>query len=118
MIRSHVFEIQNMFLLKHDLSSMEHSWLNMLDIGYRNIGGHAWRQGNQLIVQPEFAKVDQCFGAFDTLRTSSVATIRAGNKRAVRNAKTGLFANESVTRLCDVWLIWGYQINFMFKQVH
>jgi hypothetical protein len=124
MIRSHVFEIQNMFLLKRDLSSMEHSWLNMLNKGYRNIGGHAWRQGNQLIVQPAFAKVDQHFGAFDTLRSSSVATIRAGNERGIRNAKTckfissGLFANESVTRLCDVWLIWGYQINFMFKPVH
>jgi hypothetical protein len=124
MIKSKVFELQHMFLMKRDLSCVDISWLNMLDKGYRNIGAHAWRQGNQMIVQPAFSKVDQRFGSFDTLRSSSVATIRAGNERAVRNAKvckfisTGLNANESVTRLCDVWLIWGFQINFMFKPVH
>jgi hypothetical protein len=125
MVKSKVFELQHMYLLKRDLSTMDVSWLNtMLDNGYRNIGAHAWRQGNQMIVQPAFSKADQRFGSFDTLRSSSVATIQAGNERAVWNAKvckfisSGLNLNKSVTRLCDVWLIWGYQINFMFKPVH
>jgi hypothetical protein len=87
MVKSKVFELQHMYLLNRDLSTMDVSWLNMMDKGYRNIGAHAWRQGNQMIVQPAFSKVDQRFGSFDTLRSSSVATIRAGNKRAVRKCK-------------------------------
>jgi hypothetical protein len=48
-----------------------------------------------MIVQPAFSKEDQGFGSFDTLRSSSVATIRAGNKRAVRNAKVCKFISRA-----------------------
>jgi hypothetical protein len=124
MMKSSAFETQQRFIEERDPLSSHVPWLNMLDKGYRNIGGHAFQNGRQLVVQPNFAKSDERFNTYQTLRSASVAKIRAGNERAVRNVKnskfisSGLKANESITRLCDVWLCWGYQVNFMFRPVH
>jgi DDE superfamily endonuclease len=124
MLKSKAFEMQQQYIEERDPLSSHVPWLNMFDKGYRNIGGHAHQTGGQLVVQPNFAKSDERFNTYQTLRSASVAKIRAGNERAVRTVKTckyisnGLQANESITRLCDVWLCWGYQVNFMFRPVH
>jgi DDE superfamily endonuclease len=124
MLRSKVFEQQELFIKHRDPINSNISWLNMLDRGYRNLGDYAWNRGQQMIVQPNFARSDDRFTSYETLRSASVASIRAGNERAVKNIKackyisTGLHSNESCVRMCDVWLCWGFQINYMYKPVH
>ena len=64
------------------------------------------------------------FSTKETLRAASVAADRSGNERAVRVAKMsayikrGTALHKNVDRLCDVWLAWSWQANFMFKPVH
>ena len=76
------------------------------------------------MLQLKFAKNEERFSTSETLLTENVATDRAGNERAVRYAKhsdyisIGLLSNESVETLCDVWLAWSFQTNFMYKSVH
>jgi hypothetical protein len=124
MLRSGVFEQQHKFLTRNDPLSSHVSWLNMLDRGYRNLGGFAYENGKQTVVQPAFSRADNRFNTYETLRSSSVAAIRGGNERAVKNAKSskylssGLKSNESVIRLCNVWESYGFQLNFMFRPVH
>jgi hypothetical protein len=96
----------------------------MFDKGYRNIGSHAYNNGGKMVVQPNFPRSDEQFSSYQTIRSASVAKIRAGNERAARTVKNckfisnGLKASENIKRLCDVWLCWGWQVNFMFRPVH
>jgi hypothetical protein len=85
----------------------------VLDKDYRivsdvlSIGGH-------YVLQPIFAQCNRQFTAVKTLVSATVATNRAGNERAVRylkisdNISKGLLKNESVERLCNTWLAWGF----------
>ena len=56
-------------------------------------------------------------------RSSTVASDRSGNERAVNVAKRagvlkrGLRPNESSDVIADVWIAWGFQANFMYKPV-
>jgi hypothetical protein len=124
MLKSKAFEMQKDFIEKRDPLSANVPWLNMFDKGYRNIGGHAHQLGGQLVVQPNFARSDERFSSYQTLRSASVARMRAGNELAVKMVKNCKFitsrlkSNESAHRLCDVWLVWGYQVNYMFCPVH
>jgi hypothetical protein len=99
MLRSKVFEQQQDFIKNRDPQYMRISWLNMLDKGYCNLGDYAWNKGGQMIVQPNFARSDARFTSYETIRSASVASIRAGNERAVKNIKaskyisTGLMSN-------------------------
>ena len=96
-------------------------FLNGLDRGYRSTRA-AWAQG-QLVCQPTFAKSDQKFSTKDVLRSASIAADRSGNERAVRvtkmssYVKRGTMQHKDVVRLCDVWLAWSWQANFMFKSI-
>ena len=73
--------------------------------------------------QPTFAKADRKFKAKETIQAASVAADRSGNERAVRLVKTSAFVRrgtetqKSVVRICDAWLAYGFQVNFMFKSV-
>jgi hypothetical protein len=124
MLRSGIFQRQHQYLGKYDPLSSHVTWLNMLDRGYRNLGGFAFENGRQTVVQPAFSRVDDRFTTYETLRSSSVASIRGGKERAVKQAKSskyvasGLQPNDSCTRLCNVWESWGFQLNFMFRPVH
>jgi DDE superfamily endonuclease len=124
MLKSGVFELQDWFLPNRDPLSKHVSWMNMLDKGYRNLGGYAYKCGKQLVVQPTYMKSDRRFSQYDTLRTSSVAAVRAANERAVKYMKnskyisSGLQANEGCVRLCNVWLCWGFVTNFIYRPVH
>ena len=96
-------------------------FLNILDRGYRSTRA-AWAK-KQLILQPTFAQSDQKFSDVDVLRSASVAADRSGNERAVRvtkmssYVKRGTTQHKDIVRLCDVWLAWGWQANFMFKSI-
>ena len=121
MIRSGVLEQQKLFVL-NDRTNNNIPFLNILDRGYRIISA-AWRTGGQFVLQPAFAKSDQKFNTLDVIRSAAVASDRGGNERAVRIAKmcgslkNGLHSNGSADRLCDLWLVWSFQSNFMFKKV-
>jgi hypothetical protein len=94
---------------------------NILDRGYRSTRA-AWRQG-QFVLQPTFAKSDKKFSTRDVLRAASVAADRSGNERAVRVSKMSAYVkrgtaqHKNMVRLCDAWLAWSFQSNFMFEPI-
>ena len=83
----------------------------------------AWRAGKQLFLQPAFVRSDRKFNTREVNRSSTVASDRSGNERAVNVAKRagvlkrGLRPNESPEVIADAWLAWGFQANFMYKPV-
>ena len=81
----------------------------------------AWKAGQQLTLQPTFAKSDRGFRRQETLSSAIVASDRSGNERAGRLCKLsgyisrGLDNNQSFERMHKVWLCWGFQLTFMFS---
>ena len=121
---SGIFEAQDSFA-KGDLvgDKKEHlPFTNIFDKGYRNRLA-AWRNGKQLTLQPEFAKSDSKFGRNKTMNSAKVAADRAANEQAVRLAKMSGYLKRGVTergsfeRFDNVWLTWGFQVNFMYEEV-
>jgi hypothetical protein len=96
-------------------------FLNVLDRGYRSTRA-AWRNG-QFVLQPTFAQSDARFTTIGVIHSASVAADRSGNERAVKVSKMSSFVkrgthtHKNTERLCDVWLAWSFQANFMFKPV-
>jgi len=98
---------------------------NMFDRGYRLIL-EALLYGKQLSVQPLFAQSDKKFGSDNVIYSAGIATTRSGNERSVRQVKTTswlikrgcTFQNWDLEMLSDIWLAWGFQINFMYSPVH
>jgi hypothetical protein len=125
MQKGEVFDTLNKFILNHETDEeiQKVRFTIILDKGYW-IVSDAFNEGGHFTLQPIFAEVDRHFTTLEVIHTSSVATDRSGNERAVRYLKIsdylskGLITNESVERLCDTWLAWGYQVNFMYKPVH
>jgi hypothetical protein len=66
---------------------------------------------------------DKKFSTRDVLRVASVAADRSGNERAVRISKMSAYVkrgtqqHKNIERLCDAWLAWSFQANFMFEQI-
>jgi hypothetical protein len=124
MLKGNVFERQDQFLKLRDSASYHVTWLNIFDKGYRNLGNKAMVKGRQKIVQPAFSAADRRFSSYDVLRSAACAAVRAGNERAVHIVKqskfisSGLGANESCERLCNVWLCFGFQSNFRHRPTH
>jgi DDE superfamily endonuclease len=125
MKHSKIFEYQQKYLplFEEDETAISKTFVNILDKGYR-ITKAAWDAGHQTVLQPAFKRSDRKFTAEQTLKSAVVAADRAANERAVRLSKMSNYLNEglrqngSVERLCDVWLCWGFQCNFMYKPVH
>jgi DDE superfamily endonuclease len=101
------------------------SFTIIVDKGYR-INKPAWKMGKQFVLQPAFSRKSDVkfkFTALQSIRSAAIAADRSANERAVRLAKTsdyvsrGLLAHESSERLDNVWLAWGFQINFIYKPV-
>jgi len=117
-----VFELQQKFA-END-KTCNNPFTNMLDRGYCLIlDGLLY--GKQLCVQPTFAQSDKKFGTDSVLYSAGVATTRSGNERSVRQVKTSwlikrgcMFQNWDLEMLADIWLAWGFQINFMYSAVH
>ena len=95
---------------------------NIYDKGYR-AKMVAWRCGQQLVLQPEWAESDKQFRRDQTFLSASVATDRGGNERAVKVCKRawfirrGFLPNMSPKQLNDAWTTWAFQANFMFSPV-
>jgi hypothetical protein len=123
MVRSNILKYQQNYLPVFDPEHQEKKWNIILDKGYR-ITTAAWECGEQLVIQPAFAQSDKQFTSLQTLRSAAVAADRSGNERAVKYAKmcgyihSGLKNNARSQRMCDVWLCWSFQCNFMFRPVH
>ena len=97
-------------------------FLNIVDRGYR-ITKAAWMAG-QFVLQPIFSKSDRKFNTLETLKSSSIAADRSGNERSVRLCNNAnIFRNSSkkcrttsdIERVCDFWLTYSFQVNFMYK---
>jgi hypothetical protein len=125
MTKGNVFDSLNDFIQRYetDEEARKTTFTIILDRGYR-IVTEAFSEGGHFTLQPIFAEADNHFKTFETYISSSIATDRSGNQRAVRYleisdyVKKGLITNESVDCLCDTWLAWGFQVNFMYKPVH
>jgi len=81
-----VLKLQEDFARYDKVDDKEIPFLNIFDKGYR-IRLAAWRNGNQLVLQPHFAKSDEKFSGKATLSSASMAADRSANERAVRLAK-------------------------------
>mmetsp|Transcript_6412 Transcript_6412/g.6915 ORF Transcript_6412/g.6915 Transcript_6412/m.6915 type:complete len:98 (+) Transcript_6412:917-1210(+) len=75
--------------------------------------------------QPCFKRSDERYGSYATLHTAIVVIVRSGNERSVRHLKQlGLIKRGLVRHyfdmdiICDAWLSWGFQMNFMYDSVH
>ena len=96
--------------------------MSIFDKGYR-VNLMAWQHGRQEVRQPVFARSDRKFRGDENLISASIATDRSGNERAVRMAKLsgllqrGLSCTGCPKRLYDIWLVWSFQPNFMYKPV-
>ena len=99
---------------------------NTFDKGYRVLQ-ECLEKGKQLCWQPAFARSDERYGSFATLLTAVVAYVRSGNERSVKHIKhswlvvRGCMAagdNFDLNIIADIWLAWGFQVNFMYEPVH
>ncbi|EJK48707.1 hypothetical protein THAOC_32473 [Thalassiosira oceanica] len=98
------------------------AFLNIYDKGYRaKLVAH--REGEQLVLQPDFAESDRRFNRTQTLRSASVASDRGGNERAVNVAKRswylkrGFQPHSSAKQMNHAWMTWSFQSNFMYDPV-
>ena len=98
------------------------AFLNIYDKGYRaKLVAH--REGEQLVLQPDFAESDRRFNRTQTLRSASVASDRGGNERAVNVAKRswylrrGFMPHSSAKRMNHAWMTWSFQSNFMYDPI-
>ena len=70
-----------------------------------------------------FAKADTKFTSREVIRSSTVASDRGGNERAVRLAKMcgflkyGTEPHQNMSILGDAWLGWGFVCNFIYACV-
>ena len=95
----------------------------MFDKGYRSVLDA--RAFGQRCLQPDFAQSDSKFSGKETLHSACIAVIRSGNERAVKMAKMSWFLKRGgmvqgwpLDLLDDMWLAWGFQVNFMYNSVH
>ena len=100
-------------------------FINVFDKGY-GVNMECLKYGKQLCWQPVFADSDKRYGTYATLLTAVVAYTRSGNERSVKHMKHSWFiANGSkdmpkidLELVSDIWLTWGFQVNFMYDPVH
>jgi len=99
-------------------------FVNVFDKGYRVILD-CIKHGKQLCWQPVFMKSDKRYGRYATLRTAVVAYVRSGNERSVKHLKHSWFIVRGtvgqqfdLSFVSDMWLAWGFQMNFMYDPVH
>lgn len=122
-VKARVLEKQKRFSM-NDLSSPQGA-INVMDKGYRTtLMAQAMGQTN---MQPAFSVTDQKFNARETLYSAAIAALRSGNERAVHSVKqswlltknaAAISKNPDLKYLSDVWLAFGFQVNFMYCSVH
>jgi len=118
--RSGLLEFQHRFQQSDPTSDI--CFTNILDKGYRCVQA-AWRAGEQLLLQPFFARSDRKFSSREVLLSGAVASDRSGNERAVNCLKSsgmiarGIHQTQDLSRFADVWKAYGFQCNFMYNPV-
>ena len=82
------------------------------------------RQYNQSCRQPIFSKSDEQFQRNDVLLSAGVAVNRSGNDRGAKYMKHSWIVRRGIKHgnfdlptVDDIWLAWGFQVNFMYKIV-
>jgi hypothetical protein len=115
-----IFEEQEAFAAEDKLSSQ--TFVNVLDKGYRSVLDSL--MSGQKCLQPVFAQSDEQFRRDETLHSGCVAVVRSGNERSVKRVKMSWLVKRgcvdqiwNLSLLADVWLVWGFQINFMYDTV-
>ena len=120
MTRSGVLDEQEKFV-KHS-TTPDMLFSNILDKGYRLVLA-ALRSSGQYVLQPYWKKSDWKFTSKELLFSAAVAADRAANERQVHDTKLsgylkrGVQTHQKLKTMADVWLVWGFQSNFMFKSV-
>jgi len=121
--RTKIFKQQKLFQ-EHDLdpSASIIEFINIFDKGYRST--ILARDHNQSCLQPTFARSDEQFTGTQVLHSAAIAVIRSGNERAVKKVKDswllkkGMFsARCDLSLLDDIWIAWGFQVNFMYNTI-
>ena len=122
MVSSTILDDQMAFAQSDLVCGSVKPFLNILDKGYR-ITLECKERGEQRTLQPDFAKSDRKFKAIESLSSSTVATDRSGNERAVRYSKAsgyvkrGKYGQQDLKRIDDAWLAWGFLCNFVYEPV-
>jgi hypothetical protein len=120
--KTKIFEKQKAFGMKDNTSN--ETGLNVLDKGYRSTLA-AQLQG-QHCFQPDFAQFDKKFNGEKTLHSAAVAVVPSGNERAVKLAKMSwvikkggsLCTTRDLATLDNIWMGWGFRVNFIYSPVH
>ena len=119
--KTETFEKQKIFT-EIDETSDEPA-TNVMDKGYRSTL-EAQKQG-QRCLQPDFAESDRRFKSDQTLHSAAVAVVRSGNERAVKMVKHSWFVKRGASlyqldyaTIDDIWMGWGFRVNFMYSPVH
>jgi len=118
-----IFGLQQAFA-ENDQSS-PNPFINIFDRGYRLVL-EAQKKGGQWCIQPTYTQNHKKFDTQNVLHSAAVAATRSGNERSVRQVKVSWLIKRGTTyqpalsleTLSDIWLAWGYQINFMYDAVH
>ena len=119
-LKSGILQQQQKYLLEEHNEEEEIPFTNMLDKGFRVVS-QCWNVGKQTVIQPNFSRSDRRFSSYEVVRSAAVASDRGGNERAVRYSKTsgilsrGLMPKQNCATVCDAWLVWSYQCNFMYE---
>jgi len=110
-----IFETQQS-VASHDITSSQ-PFPNLFDCGYHVILD-AHQHGGQHCVQPSFSWHNKNFETKNVLYSAAVAMVRSGNERAVKQVKTSwkhectFQATLSLDMLANIWIAWGFQVNF------
>jgi len=114
-----IFALQEEFVT-NDPSSDE-PFLNIFDRGYLALIA-ALNHGRQLVLQPFYARDDRKYNRHELLHSAAVAAVRSGNERSVRQMKTSWMVKLGCwiqgwdfDVLADLWLAWGFRVNFMYQ---
>ncbi len=119
---SGILKEQEAFAARDEVSGRVKPFMNVLDKGYR-CTLTLFEHGQQTVMQPMFSHSDRQFTSNEALISSSVASDRAGNERAVNRVKSswliknGVRPNGSFTLMNSIWIAYGFQVNFMYKSV-
>jgi hypothetical protein len=123
LVRSGILDLQEQFIKLYDSEDDSAKWINILDKGYKVVG-ECFVHGEQECLQPAFAHAGMPkFTAEETQLTAAVAADRGANERAVRLCKLSKYIDDGykgtvdVVQLCDVWLAWSFQVNFVYRPV-
>ena len=115
-------EFQERDKVKVDGEEIVLPFINIYDKGFR-VNTAAWSEGQQLVLQPDFAKSDRRFSRHQTMSSASVASDRGANERTVNVSKRAGYIKRGLRpHMCPInyhkaWKTSAFKANFMYKPV-